>query len=282
MRVRARDVGLPIPDFVPLFHDDDIRRFLQRVPPPWLMKPRSQASSIGIHTLHSADEVWKRLAELGDEASFHLLEQFIPSDLYHADSLVNNRRVLFCEVGRYHRPLLDVYHGGGVFATRTAPRNAPEVQRIRELNARVLSTFGMEWGCSHTEFLRSRADDTLYFLETSARVGGACISEMVEAATGLNLWEEWARLEVLGGHYQLPPLRHEYGGATVSLARTEQPDTSSFDDPEIFYRMDKKHHVGLVVRSPRPERVEELLDRYITRIVRDYQAVLPPASKATA
>jgi hypothetical protein len=105
---------------------------------------------------------------------------------------------------------------------------------------------------------------------------------MVEAATGVNLWEEWAGVEVLGDRYALPPLRHEYAGATVSLARTERPDTSSFDDPEIFYRMDQKHHIGLVLRSPRPERIEELLDQYMGRIAREYQAVLPPADKATA
>jgi hypothetical protein len=282
MRVRARQLGIPIPDFVPLFHHADVRKFLERVPPPWLMKPRSEASSIGIRKLYTPEEVWKRLDELGDDASFQLLEQFIPSDLYHIDSLVSGGQVVFAEVGRYHQPLLEVYQGGGVFATRTAPRDWPEVHTLRGLNARVLTGFGMEYGCSHTEFLRSRADGTLYFLETSARVGGACISDMVEAATGVNLWSEWAGVEVLGRRYTLPPLRQEYGGAVVSLARTERPDTSPFNDPEVFHRLDQKHHIGLVLRSPRPERIEELLNWYIVRIARDHQAVLPPADKATA
>src|SRR5262249_35853835 len=152
------------------------------------------------------------------------------SDLYHVDSLVLDGQVIFAEVGAYHSPLLDVWSGGGVFATRTAPRGSPEVAEIKALNARLLPAFGLARGCSHTEFLRAREGGKLYFLETSARVGGACISDMVEAATGLNLWEEWAAVELAGpGEYRTPLLRQEHAGATVSLARMETPDTSSFD-----------------------------------------------------
>jgi hypothetical protein len=130
--------------------------------------------------------------------------------------------------------------------------------------------------------MRAKADGRVYFIETSARVGGACISDMVEAATGLNLWEEWAAVEIAGdGPYALPPVRQEYGGAVVSLARVEAPDTSGFNDPEVFYRLDQKHHIGLVVRAATPERVEGLLTDYMGRIARDFQATLPPADRAT-
>jgi hypothetical protein len=189
--------------------------------------------------------------------------------------------VVFAEVGKYHKPLLEVYTGGGIFATRTAPREAPEVKEALALNARVLKGFGLERGCSHTEFLRAKDDGRMLFLETSYRVGGAGIADMVEAATGLNLWEEWAAVE-LAGKYHLPPLRQEFGGAVVSLAREERPDSSGFRDPEVFHRLDQKHHIGLILRSERSERIDELLGDYMARIARDYQAVLPPADKATA
>lgn len=283
MRQRAREIGLPIPEFTPLFHLPDVERFLATVPPPWLMKPRHEASSIGIKKFHQADDVRRRIAELGDEASYHLLERFLPSDLYHVDSLVVDGQVVFAEVGAYHRPLLEVWSGGGVFATRTAPRDEPGTAMLKELNAKLLPAFGLSRGGSHTEFLRAREDGRFYFLETSYRVGGACIADMTEAATGVNLWEEWASVELADpGGYRLPPARQEFGGAVVSLAREEKPDTSDFRDPEVFYRLDQKHHIGLVVRSPRRERVEELLTDYMGRIARDHQAVLPPADKATA
>jgi biotin carboxylase len=282
MRLRARDSGLRVPDFVPVFHHDDVRRFLAAAPAPWLVKPRSEASSIGIRKCHHADDVWRRIDELGDDQSFHLIERFIPGDLYHVDSLTVDDQVVFAEVGQYHRPLLEVYHGGGIFASRTVPRDRADAAALRRLNEQVLTAFGLGCGCSHTEFIRGRDDGVFYFLETSCRVGGAGIADMVEAATGLNLWEEWAAIEVGEGRpYELPPLRQEYGGVVASLARQEHPDTSPFADPEVWLRMDQKHHIGLVLRSDKPERIEELLTRYMERIARDYHKALPAADRAT-
>jgi biotin carboxylase len=285
MRTKAREAGIDIPDFVGIINHDDVREFLARVPAPWLLKPRLEASSIGIQKCTTADEVWRRIEELGDDQSFYLIEKMIEGDLelFHVDSLVSERQVVFAEVGKYHRPLLEVYQGGGIFATKTVPRDVADARTLRRLNEKVLDAFGMVRGCSHTEFIRGRSDGPFYFIETSARVGGANISEMTEAATGLNLWEEWAKIEIATGRvYRPQPLRQEYGGVTISLARQETPDTSSFDDPEIFFRLDHKHHIGLVVRATTPERVEVLLTKFMDRIAREYQAVLPPATKATA
>jgi hypothetical protein len=282
MRTSARSAGVLVPEFVGLVRHEDIGRFLAQTPPPWLIKPRSQAGSIGIGTFHDADAVWRRVHELGDDASFHLLERFVPGDLYHVDSLVADGEVVFAEVGRYQRPLLEVYQGGGVFASRTVPRGDVEAVALRELNARILKSFGLDRGASHTEFLRSHADGSFYFIETSARVGGAGITDMVEAATGLNPWDGWADLELAGDEpIAMTPPRQEYGAVVVSLARQEKPDSSSFNDPEVYRRLDVKHHIGLVLRSPDPNRIDQLLTDYIARIQRDWHAALPPADKAT-
>jgi biotin carboxylase len=279
MRHRSRESGIPIPEFVGVIRHDDVRLFLATVPGPWLLKPRTEASAIGIQKFTDADSVWRRLEELRDDQSFHLLERFIPGDLYHVDTISSAGRIVFAEVNRYQRPLLEIWQGGGVFASRTVPRESSEVAALRDLSDKLLSAFGLTEGPSHTEFLRAHADGKLYFVETSARVGGANIAEMVEAATGLNLWSEWAAVEIYGSAYQPPPLRRDYGGVLVSLARQEVPDTSGFTDPEIFYRLELKHHIGLVVRASTPARVDELLADYAQRIARDFQAVLPPTDR---
>src|SRR5829696_4476423 len=276
MRTKARELGVRIPDFCPITNHEAVREFLVRVPGPWLIKPRSEASAAGIRKLATADEVWKRIEELGDEQSFHLIEQMVPGDLFHVDSLAANGKVIFAEVNAYWRPLLDVYQGGGIYATRTFPRDRPEVEQLKAANAQVLEGFGLGWGASHTEFMLAHADKQPYFIETSARVGGANTAEMVEHATGVNLWSEWAKLEMSrGGSYSLPPLKRRFGGVVTSLARQERPDTSSFNDPEIVHRLDMKHHVGFVVAADSPQRVEELLAQYMDRIARDFHAALP-------
>jgi carbamoylphosphate synthase large subunit len=278
MREKAAAIGVRIPRFVSLTHHDDVRRFLAEVPGPWLIKPRGEASAAGIRKLHSADDVWKRIDELGDDQSFQLIEEMVPGDLFHVDSLCHANRVIFAEVNAYWRPLLDVYQGGGVYATRTVQRNRPEVAELRGINQRLLEGFGLGQGASHTEFMKAKRDGQFYFIETSSRVGGSNTAEMVEAATGVNLWSEWAKLELCrGGAYTLPPTIARYAGVVVSLSRFERPDTSSFADPEVVFRMDMKHHIGLVVAADTPERIETLLTTYIDRIGREFSAVLPAA-----
>ncbi|MFO0847921.1 MAG: hypothetical protein U0871_05065 [Gemmataceae bacterium] len=196
--------------------------------------------------------------QLGDDQSFHLIERMVPGDLFHVDSLTHAGRVVFAEVNAYWRPLLDVYQGGGIYATRTVDRSRTEVAELKAINEKLLDGFGLGAGASHTEFMKAHADGQCYFIETSARVGGAETATMVEHAAGPNLWAEWARLEIArGGPYELPSLRQRYAGVVISLARQERPDTSSFDDPEIVHRMDMKNHIGLVVAADTPGRVEE-------------------------
>src|SRR5262245_16730810 len=58
MRVKAREAGIAVPEFVGVIRHDEVRHFLATVPPPWLLKPRSEASSIGIQKFDAADAVW--------------------------------------------------------------------------------------------------------------------------------------------------------------------------------------------------------------------------------
>jgi biotin carboxylase len=284
MRMRAQEAGILVPEFVPIINYDRIREYLDRVPPPWILKPRSSASAIGLKKLDRAEEVWRIVEELGDRRSFHLLERFIPGQVFHVDSLAWNREILFAEAHGYLNPPFAVYHGGGLFCTRTLPRASELSRALKELDTQVMRALGMVRGALHAEFIRAEEDGRFYFLETAARVGGANISDMVEAATGLNLWREWARLEVAharGEEYQLPKARDDSAGLLISLARQEWPDTSAYTDPEIVWRMSKRHHAGLLVASPSEERVEELLQSYMERFREDFYASMPAAETAT-
>jgi len=281
MRTQASAAGIPVPPFTPVFSYDRLRAYMERVPPPWVLKPRSEAGAMGIKKLYSSEEVWRWLDQLGDEQSFFHLEQFIPGEIYHVDSLVYGGRILFAQPHKYARPPMTVAHEGGVFVSRTLP-DGEEARAILDLNARLLAAFGLERGATHAEFIRG-ADGQYYFLEVAARVGGANIEQLVEAASGLNLWGEWARMEIAyaqGQPYTVAPTRHDYAGILVCLARQEWPDLSGYSDPEVVYRVDKKHHAGLVVASPDSGRVEALLADYANRFAGDFLAVLPPLDKA--
>jgi biotin carboxylase len=279
MRARARDRGIAVPEFVHALNDERIGRFLREVPPPWLLKPRSEANSFGITKFSEPGPLWQRIQELGDDRSLWLIERYLPGDVCHVDAVVHEGQAVLAEAHRYRRPLMDVAKGGGVFATRTLERDSEEARELCDHHQAVVRHFGLRYGVTHMEFIRSEADGGLYFLETAARVGGAHIYDLVEASSGVNLWAEWAKLELAQGErpYVLPERRTDYGGLVIALAREEQPDTSQFNDPEIVKRLEVRNHVGLVLRSTSPERIEELLDAYETRIATAHLATLPEA-----
>jgi biotin carboxylase len=146
--------------------------------------------------------------ELGDRQSFYVLEKFVPGDVFHVDSIVWNKQVLFTVCSQYGQPPMAVYQGGGVFISSNLAYHTPEEQALQALNREVIAAMGMVRGVTHAEFIRAEADGAFHFLEIAARVGGANIDLMLEHATGLNLWREWARLEVAHlrkEEYTLPP-----------------------------------------------------------------------------
>jgi biotin carboxylase len=284
MRMKALDRGVRVPDFVPVLNHGDIRYYLEHVPGPWVLKPRQEASAIGIKKIHAAEELWPVLEQLGDKQSSFLLERFVPGEVYHVDSVVSESEVVFASVSKYGKPPMNVAQGGGIFTTCVIPRGSEADTGLREINRDLIAALGLVRGVAHAEFIKANADGHFYFLECAARVGGAYINEMVEAATGINLWREWARIEVAGenGTYRLPPVREEYAGVIISLARQENPDTSAYNDPEVFLRIKKHHHAGLILRSTDPERVRALLEGYSHRFAQEFLAVEPLREKPTA
>jgi biotin carboxylase len=283
MRVKAHNSGILVPEFVHVLNYDHLREYMNRVAPPWMLKPRSEAASIGIKKLSRSDELWPLLDELGDRQSFYVLEHYVPGDIYHVDSIVSEREVVFAVVHKYGHPPMDV-SAGGIFTTRKIPHESADAQALELLNRDVIKALGLVRGVTHTEFIKGHEDGRFYFLETAARVGGANIAECVEAASGLNLWAEWARIEIAGEYipYELPPHRDDYAGVIISLARQQCPDTSAYDAPEIVYRLNKPYHAGLVIASPSLERVEQLLDEYSLRFYQDFYTTGPPIDRATA
>ena len=277
MRMRAREAGIAVPEFVHALNDAQLEDYLARVPSPWLLKPRFEASATGIRKINTPEQLREELARLGDRQSFHLLERYVPGDIYHVDSIVSRGEVVFAEAHQYGRPPMDIAHGGGIFVTGTIARGTAEESALLKLNRDVIGAMGLNRGVSHTEFIKGREDGEFYFLETAARVGGANIVELIEAATDVNLWREWARVEIDGGQgqYQVHECRKDYGGLIVSLARQEQPDMSAYQDPEIFWRLKKRYHAGLIVQSSERERVSFLMKEYSRRFYEDFYATQP-------
>jgi carbamoylphosphate synthase large subunit len=271
MRERASGRGIKVPAFIGAVHHPAIARFLHDVPGPWVLKPRMAASSKGIQKLSDPDAVWKALDALGDRASHHVLERYTPGTVYHVDGVVTGGQVVFESAHRYGTPILDLHTRGGVYTTWRLDELGEEAQALYALNRQVIAAFGMLAGVFHIEYIRSEEDGQFYFLEASARVGAGLIEDMIEAESGINLWAEWARLEVgeVQPPYSVARVRDVYVGVLATATAAERPDAAPYVEDGVRALPAKPHHLGLLVTAPDEAALRSRLTALAERIGRE-------------
>lgn len=272
MRRRAQELGLPIPEFVPIFNHDAINAFMAHVPGPWVIKPRTEASSNGIHKVDAPLEAWGILNALGDAQSNHLMERYLPGTVFHVDSVVFDGQIRFAAAHQYGTPILDLHTRGGIYTTRGIRRGSPDEAALQDLNRRVIEGFGLAAGATHIEYIKSQADGRFYFLEASARVGAGMIEELIEATSGLNLWAEWAKIEVAHHRppYDMPLPEPLYGGVAICMTPWEHLDLSRLgEQPGVKYLEPKPYHIAALVTSQDPDEVEARVREQVEHIERN-------------
>lgn len=281
MRARAKEMGIPVPEFIHVLNHKKINEFAGIVSFPYMIKARMLAGAYGMKKVHNEQEMWERINQLADEQSFYLMERFIPGNIYHVDSIVYEDQLLYAVASKYGLPPFEVAHQGRVFTSATQDPEDEKTQHVLALNKKLLAALGLKRGVSHSEFIESSEDGKFYFLETSARVGGANLHLLVEAATGINLWREWAKIEVLNGNkpYEVPEYKSNYAAIITSLAKQEWPDMSSYNDPEIYWKLNKEYHAGIIVSSHDKKRIEELVAQYTQRFYNDFFATAKMGEK---
>lgn len=285
MRQKAANSGIDVPEFSAVFNNDTVNHFAENVASPWVLKPRSEASATGIVKVHSQEELWRAIEKTGDERYKFLLESFKPGDVFHVDSLVYDNEVVFTSASQYLSPPMEVSHEGGVFRTKTLARYSEEYEVLDKVNKKVLTSFGLKNGATHTEFIRGKADGKWYFLETSSRVGGAHIPDMVEASSGINLWREWAKIEnalLKNIPYEIAKPTGFSAGLIIALAKEQHPDYQAFQCEEAIRFLPLDYHVGIVYKSNSKERIQELLEDAAKRITELFLNIIPPKNKPSA
>lgn len=283
MRCVAANNDIPVPRFCGFNNKRQIEALLAATSPPWMVKPRAAGGSVRIRKVESESELWELYELLGDRRSFHILEQFLPSVVFHVDTIVSEGKVVLEVPGRYLTPPFDVWHGGGVFAARTVERKSPLAKKLFALNRRVVEAMGIRNGVNHAEFLQH--NQKLYFLEIAARVPGSNLDQLTTAATGVDLFRESARIQlsrVTGEPYNPPPFTYREAGLVQCLAREEQPCLGDLGElPEVVWQLHKDFHVGAAYAASCASRIESLTDQVLEQFCEQHLAVLP-ASESPA
>jgi hypothetical protein len=206
-RLKAAQLGIAVPAFTSVANHDELRQFMQSVPSPWLLSPRSESCDFESRQLEESEQVWRAFDELGDYQSGFLLEQSIEGDRIHVASLTSDSTVVLSAVSPYRVARSEGTETAELWPVARKLGSKSEIERLRRASAALLSSMRMARGVTHTVFLRSHATGEVYFMEISASVDDRCVADMMQEAHGLNLWREWAKLEVAamrGQRYALP------------------------------------------------------------------------------
>lgn len=283
MRQQAKDNDINIPAFSSIFNDDKLKRFCVETPPPWVLKPRSEASASGIKKINNTDELWQAISDLKEERYKFLIESFKPGDVYHVDCLVYDKEIVFSCFSKYLSPPMKVSHEGGVFRTKTLDKKSEEAIELEKINKEVLIKFGILNGATHSEFIRG-IDGQYYFLETASRVGGAHIPEMIEVATGINIWREWAKLEnaiLVNNKYTVSNEHRAFAGLIVALTKEKTHNyKDTLQNENVVNFLAIEYHVGILYQSDDYTKIQYRLDEAAKIISSQFLNILPPTENS--
>lgn len=281
-RVIARAFGYQVPRFCRVLNYDELRDYMAGVPAPWLLRPRMGASAA--IRIGDPEQLWRTLENLGDAQSHYILEQIVEGDSFRVDSIVSDCEVKFSVVHESGTRAGEIAQAGTVHTMHTFDRNSRDARDLAAINRALAPSFGMVRGITHAHFLRSDTDGSYYFLEIGAGVGGAFPDEtyagdtfprdsfmdnLVQAATGVSLWREWANLEIADLRhtgYVVPDSNEGYAGSVLCASQGAAPNLEAFADPAIVTRFRSGKHAGLILRAANPERARNLIGDYAAQL----------------
>src|SRR3989304_10442900 len=64
MRLRAQEMNIPVPEYIHILNHKELNDFADRVPFPYMIKPRMLAGALGLKKVNNKEEMWNRINHL--------------------------------------------------------------------------------------------------------------------------------------------------------------------------------------------------------------------------
>ncbi|MFB7248883.1 ATP-grasp domain-containing protein [Streptomyces populi] len=243
-KLRTREVcagrGVPTPRFHRAVSREDAVAAARSIGFPCVVKPLTEAASIGVRLCRDADEVAAHHDEL-TASPFDMRGMAKPGGVLVEEYLTGYElsvEVLTTRKGPQVIGVTDkglTAHPYFVETGETFPTQLPDP--VRDLAARAaldaLEATGHDFGAAHVE-IKVTADGPR-LVEINARMGGAQIGRIIEEATGLDLLREIIRLHV----GQEPELTRARAGAAASryLTAADSGVLRGFEGEDLVRRL---------------------------------------------
>lgn len=229
--------GVRTPEFAP-FGLAEAERLLHRYGRV-VVKPRRGEGSADVSFLNSRQDLARWASEHQHDAAAFEVEEFVPGELFHIDSVVRAGAVLAATVGRSIEPTTSYLRLRSFRDVAVGP--GPELDRLLAFNAEVLSCHPGFSGVTHHELFLCA--DEVCFCEIAARPGGGGVVASFQHRTGALLDEMCLRGQLGLPIPDLPEpsasltgFAHVYANPGRLLADFELPPAPWLIEARIRYR----------------------------------------------
>jgi biotin carboxylase len=198
MKERVAAAGLRVPRSLRVRTIPEVWAALERTGYPSIIKPISGAGSADTYKVESAQDMERVLPHMRHitEAS---CEEFIEGEEYTYDTLCIAGAPAYESVTQYLPNALEMRSLEWVSPIMLSVRDLqqPHVTAGIELGRKVLGALGMGDGMTHMEWFR-KPDGEVVFGEIACRPGGACVVDLINYTSDIDMFREWARVVTAG------------------------------------------------------------------------------------
>jgi hypothetical protein len=194
MKERVAAAGLRVPKAQRIKSIADVWSAIEKIGYPAIIKPISGAGSADTYRVDSRAEMEKILPSMRhvEEA---ICEEFIAGDEYTYDTVCIDGVPALESVTQYLPNALEMRSNEWISPIMLSVRDLdqPHIKPGLELGRGVLKALGMGDGMTHMEWFRTASGEVV-FGEIACRPGGACVVDMMNYTSDVDLFREWARV----------------------------------------------------------------------------------------
>lgn len=198
MKERVAAAGLRVPRAQRVRSVKDVWAALEVTGYPAIIKPISGAGSADTFRVESAAEMTRVLPQIR-HVQEAICEEFIAGEEFTYDTASIDGVPAYESVTSYLPPALEMRSHEWISPIMLSVRDLtqPHIQRGMELGRKVLVALGMGDGMTHMEWFLTPSGEVV-FGEVACRPGGACVVDMMNYTSDIDLFREWARISTVG------------------------------------------------------------------------------------
>ena len=198
MKERVAAAGLRVPNAQRVRSIKEVWAVVEELGFPAIIKPISGAGSADTYKVESVLDLERVLPSMRhvEEA---IVEEFVAGVEHTHDTVCIGGVPAYESVTRYLPNALEMRSLEWVSPVMLSVRDLerPDVAAGLALGHGVLQALGMGDGMTHMEWFRTAAGEAV-FGEIACRPGGACVVDMMNYTSDIDLFREWARVATLG------------------------------------------------------------------------------------